>query len=104
MRGSAEGILPAQLPGFRSKIWDLCTLGRSRPAGEAPLECVCGISTDPGCGTLLLYSWKTMRYRAFQERLGGYTIGETFGRGAQFLNLAAANAPAITGTSAPGAR
>jgi hypothetical protein len=68
------------------------------------LERVYGISRDPGCGTLLLYSWKTMRYRAFQERLGGYTIGETFGRGAQFLNLAAANAPAITGTSAPGAR
>ena len=45
-----------------------------------------------------------MRYRAFQEQLGGYTIGETFGRGAQFLKLAAANAPAITGTSAHAAR
>ena len=45
-----------------------------------------------------------MQYRAFQERLGGYTIGETFGRGAQFLNLAVANAPTSTGTSAPGAR
>jgi hypothetical protein len=45
-----------------------------------------------------------MRYRAFQEQLGGYTIGETFGRGAQFLNLAVANAPTSTGTSAPTAR
>ena len=28
-----------------------------------------------------------------------YTIGKTFGRAAEFLKLAAANAPAITGTS-----
>jgi hypothetical protein len=45
-----------------------------------------------------------MRYRASQEQLGGYTIGEIFGRGAQFLKLAAANAPAISGTSAHAAR
>ena len=73
---------------------------QSPARGKALLERVYGISRDPGCGTLLLYSWKTMRYRAFQEQLAGHTIGETFGRAAQFLKLAAANAPAITGTSA----
>ena len=45
-----------------------------------------------------------MRYRAFQARLAGHSIGETFGRTAQFLKMAAVNAPAITGTSAHAAR
>ena len=49
-------------------------------------------------------AWETMRYRAFQAQLAGHTIGESFGRAAQFLKLAAANAPAITGTSAYAAR
>jgi hypothetical protein len=49
-------------------------------------------------------AWETMRYRAFQAQLAGHSIGETFGRAAQFLRLAAANAPAITGTSAHAAR
>ena len=41
---------------------------------------------------------------SLQAQLAGHTIGETFGRAAQFLKLAAANAPAITGTSAHAAR
>jgi hypothetical protein len=45
-------------------------------------------------------AWEMTRYRAFQAQLAGHTIGETFGRAAQFLKLAAANAPAITGTIA----
>jgi hypothetical protein len=45
-------------------------------------------------------AWQTMRYRAFQEQLAGHTIAETFGRAAQFLKLAGANAPAITGITA----
>ena len=44
-------------------------------------------------------AWEMTRYRAYQAQLAGHTIGETFGRAAQFLNLAAANAPAITDTS-----
>jgi hypothetical protein len=40
------------------------------------------------------------RYRAYQARLAGHTIGETFGRASAFLKLAAANAPPIAGASA----
>jgi hypothetical protein len=35
------------------KTWDLCAAARE---GKAQLERVCGVSRDPGCGTLLLYS------------------------------------------------
>jgi hypothetical protein len=45
-----------------------------------------------------------MRYRAYQARLAGHTMGETFGRAAEFLKLAAANAPAITGASVQAGR
>jgi hypothetical protein len=33
------------------------------------------------------------RYRGYQAHLAGHTIGETFGKAAAFLKLAAANAP-----------
>jgi hypothetical protein len=36
------------------------------------------------------------RYRGYQAHLSGHTIGETFGKAAAFLKLAAANAPPIT--------
>jgi hypothetical protein len=49
-------------------------------------------------------AWETMRYRAFQAQLAGHTIGETFGRAAQFLKMAAGNTPAVTGTSAHATR
>jgi hypothetical protein len=49
-------------------------------------------------------AWETMRYRAYQARLAGHTMGETFGRAAEFLKLAAANAPAITGASVQAGR
>ena len=49
-------------------------------------------------------TWETMRYRAFQAQLAGHTIGETFGRAAEFLKLAAANAPAITDASVQAGR
>lgn len=35
------------------------------------------------------------RYRAYQAQLAGHTIGETIGRAAEFLKLAAANATSI---------
>jgi hypothetical protein len=44
-------------------------------------------------------TWETIRYQAYQAHLAGHTIGETFGRAAAFLKLAAANAPAITDAS-----
>lgn len=37
-------------------------------------------------------AWETTRYRAYQAHLADRTIGETFGRVAAFLKLAAANA------------
>ena len=47
-----KGVLPAQWPGPRPQTWNLCAAAR---VGNAQLERVCGISRDPGCGTLLLY-------------------------------------------------
>jgi hypothetical protein len=40
------------------------------------------------------------RYQAYQARLAGHTIGETFGPAAEFLNLVAANALSTLGTGA----
>jgi hypothetical protein len=49
-------------------------------------------------------AWEMARYRAYQARLAGHTIGETFGRASEFLKLAAANAPSIVGASAHAGR
>jgi hypothetical protein len=47
-------------------------------------------------------AWELARYRAYQANLAGYTIAETFGRAAEFLNLASPSALpiAVTGTHA----
>jgi hypothetical protein len=42
--------------------------------------------------------WELARYRAYQANLAGHAIAETFGRAAEFLNLAAADALSITVT------
>ncbi len=39
------------------------------------------------------------RYQDYQAQLAGHTIGETFGRAAEFLKLATANATSITDAS-----
>ena len=44
-------------------------------------------------------AWEMTRYQAYQAQLAGHTIGETFGRAAKFLKLAATNAPVITDAS-----
>ena len=44
--------------------------------------------------------WELARYRAYQAGLAGHTIGHTFGRAAEFLNLAAVNALSVTGPDA----
>jgi hypothetical protein len=49
-------------------------------------------------------AWEMTRYRAYQARLAGHTIGETFSRAAAFLKLTAAHAPSITDTSAHATR
>jgi hypothetical protein len=61
---------------------------------------------EPALASLPLrgQAWETMRYRAFQAQLAGHTIGETFGRAAEFLKLAAANAPSVTDASTHAAR
>jgi hypothetical protein len=42
-------------------------------------------------------TWEGTRYRAYQAHLAGHTIGESFGRAAAFLQLAAAGAASIAG-------
>ncbi|MBV9382899.1 MAG: hypothetical protein JOY82_07310 [Streptosporangiaceae bacterium] len=51
----------------------------------------------PACASLSARAqrWEMMRYRAYQSRLAGHTVGETFERAADFLSLTAMNAPAI---------
>ena len=39
-------------------------------------------------------AWEMTRYRAYQARLAGHTIGETFGQAAAFLNLPSADSAA----------
>jgi hypothetical protein len=45
-------------------------------------------------------AWEMTRYRAYQAHLAGHTVGETFGRAAAFLSLAAAKAARVTDTGA----
>jgi hypothetical protein len=47
-------------------------------------------------------AWELRRYRAYQAHLAGSTVGDTFGRVAGFLTLAAASAPVPASTDAPG--
>jgi hypothetical protein len=49
-------------------------------------------------------AWEITRYQAYQAHLAGQTLEETFGRAAEFLNLAAANEPSGTGASVHAAR
>ena len=53
---------------------------------------------EPALGSLSPrgQAWEMTRYRAYQAQLAGHTIGETFGRAAEFLKLAAANATPTT--------
>ncbi len=45
-------------------------------------------------------AWEMARYRAYQARLAGHTVGEVFGRAATFLKVAAATATPATEVSA----
>jgi hypothetical protein len=49
-------------------------------------------------------AWEMERYRAYQARLAGHGIGETFGLAAAFLEVAVASAPSGTDAGAPAAR
>jgi hypothetical protein len=106
-RALVEGTL-AGLRFVRNKIGGGINLGEfaepgtpAPPAGEAKVtgwtwkpvpEPVLGSLPPRGRG------WEKTRYRGYQAQLAGHTIGETFDRAAAFLELAAANAQALTGT------
>ena len=49
---SQKAFFPLSGPEPSPKTWDLCAAARE---GKAQLERVCGISSGPGCGTLLLH-------------------------------------------------
>lgn len=49
-------------------------------------------------------SWGKTRYQAYQARLAGQTIGETFARAAAFLKLAVADAPSLADDSTQASR
>jgi hypothetical protein len=53
---------------------------------------------EPSCGSLSPHGkeWELARYRAYQAQLAGHAVGETFGRAAAFLKLAAASTTGIT--------
>ena len=77
----------------------------------------CGAGPGTGAGSITDWTWKPVpepalallpprgqawemtRYQAYQAHLAGHTVGESFGRAAAFLKLAAANTPAITDPS-----
>lgn len=44
-------------------------------------------------------AWEQARYRAYQARLAGHAIGETFGQAVTFLTLTGEDAASITDTS-----
>ena len=50
---------------------------------------------EPGLASLPArgQEWEMTRYRAYQAQLAGHTVGETFGRAAVFLQLAADGKP-----------
>jgi hypothetical protein len=49
-------------------------------------------------------TWELARYRAYQAYLAGQRVGQTFGRAAEFLNLAATDALSITAGDAHAGR
>jgi hypothetical protein len=49
-------------------------------------------------------AWEMTRYRAYEAQLAGHTVGEIFGRAAEFLKLVAARAALDTDISAHAAR
>jgi endogenous inhibitor of DNA gyrase (YacG/DUF329 family) len=49
-------------------------------------------------------AWEMERYRAYQARLAGNSIGETFGLAAAFLEVAVASAPSGADSGAPAER
>jgi hypothetical protein len=113
-----DGAMAAQAPAVRERTEE--TLAglrhvRNRIGNEADLSEFVEPGPDPGNGHITGWTWKPVpepkpaslappgrsweiaRYQAYQAQLAGHTIGETFTRAAAFLELAVADAPALTG-------
>jgi hypothetical protein len=112
-RQLVEGTLTG-LRFVRNQIGDEADLGEFIEPGEAGRGAAEGRITgwtwkpvpEPALGlrTPRGQAWEMTRYQAYQAQLAGHTIGETFGRAAEFLKLAAANEPPVTDASTPAAR
>ena len=107
--GAYDTVMAAHAPGERQQIVEALAglrfvrnwIGRGAPLGEI---------VDPGTGGRRITSWawkpvgepalgglpprardwELARYRAYQARLAGCTIGEIFGRAVTFLTLTGA--------------
>jgi hypothetical protein len=84
-----------------------------RPAGSRARRASAGITAwtwqslpNPDLAALLPrgQAWEMIRYQAYEAQLAGHTVGETFGRAAAFLGIAAGTAaPDIDASAATGA-
>jgi hypothetical protein len=108
-RQRTEGIL-AGLRFVRNRIGDEADLAEFIEPGDAGPGAGEGRirgwtwkpAPAPALGSLAqrAQAWEITRYQAYQAQLAGHTIGATFGRAAEFLKLAAADATSITDISA----
>lgn len=108
-RQLTEGIL-AGLRFVRNRIGDEADLAEFIEPGDAGPGAAEGRIRGwtwkpvpiPALGSLpqRAQAWEMTRYQAYQAQLAGHTIGAIFGRAAEFLKLAAADATSITDTSA----
>jgi hypothetical protein len=108
-RQRTEGIL-AGLRFVRNRIGDEADLAEFIEPGDAGPRSGEGRirgwtwkpAPVPALGSLAqrAQAWEITRYQAYQAQLAGHTIGATFGRAAEFLKLAAADATSITDISA----
>ena len=108
-RQLTEGVL-AGLRFVRNRIGDEADLAEFIEPGDAGPgageERIRGWTWKPvpvpALGSLpqRAQAWEITRYRAYQAQLAGHTIGAIFGRAAEFLKLAAADATASTDVSA----
>jgi hypothetical protein len=110
-----DGVADAQAPAERRRTEGTLAglrFVRNRIGRRVSLDTFVGPGApDPGTGTRIAgwtwravpepaltwlrpraQAWEVTRYRAYQDQLADQTIGETFGRSAAFLTLAAANA------------
>lgn len=110
-RRRIEGTLSG-LRFVRNRLQDEAAYGDfvAWPGGSGPGGPVTGWAWQPVPAPALeslppgSRPWETMRYRDYRDCLAGRTAGETFGRAAAFLSLAAASTPAGAQFSAPAAR